>query len=129
MHSKRKFLHIKSLNKIMNYKPYFNVCGLLLVVSLIASFCNGHQMGKGKFESFNGYRYTEAKSMNDNETKSFFNLNRNRPPAHDTPASPCSCSKLMRVVPLAETVQIPLKLSKRSLWKLFMQIVPTFFFH
>lgn len=57
--------------------------------------CDAYQIGKGKFESYNGNRYTEAKSMDENSTKAFLNLNlsRNRPPAHDTPASPCSCSE------------------------------------
>lgn len=88
-------MKIEILEMKMHCKYFLNVGGLLLFVSLIASFSNGYQMGKGKFESFNGYRYTEAKSLNDNDTKSFFNMNRNRPPAHDTPASPCSCSKLL----------------------------------
>lgn len=70
--------------------------GLAVVfLSLISLSCGAYQSGKGKFVSFNGNRYTEAKSMDENNTKAFlgFGLNRNRPPAHDTPASPCSCSK------------------------------------
>jgi hypothetical protein len=77
----------------MHLKSRFNVCVLVMTASLAVTFTDGYQTGKGKFESYNGNRYTEAKSMSDNETKTFFNLNRNRPPAHDTPASPCSCSK------------------------------------
>jgi hypothetical protein len=69
---------------------------LLMSATLMVS-CSAYQIGKGKFESYNGNRYTEAKSMDENNTKAFLNLNlnlnRNRPPAHDTPASPCSCSK------------------------------------
>lgn len=81
------------MNKNKNSR--FNLFVLILAVSLSASLCAGYQIGKGKFESFNGNRYTEAKSMSDSEntTKTFFSLNRNRPPSHDTPASPCSCSK------------------------------------
>lgn len=72
-----------------------NVCILLVSATLVLT-CDAYQIGKGKFESYNGNRYTEAKSMDDNNTKAFLNLNRNRPPAHDTPASPCSCSKFIR---------------------------------
>lgn len=82
-----------------NKNSRFILCILILLVSLSASLCAGYQIGKGKFESFNGNRYTEAKSMSDSEnaTKTFFSLNRNRPPSHDTPASPCSCSKFRRI--------------------------------
>lgn len=78
----------------MSFKFRLSVSVLMmLVLSLAASISDAYQIGKGKFESFNGNRYTEAKSMTDNDTKAFFNVNRNRPPAHDTPASPCSCSE------------------------------------
>lgn len=77
----------------MSFKFRLSVSVLMLVVGLTASSSDAYQIGKGKFESFNGNRYTEAKSMNDNDTRAFFNVNRNQPPAHDTPASPCSCSE------------------------------------
>lgn len=75
----------------MRFKS-LDVC-LLVVISL--SFCCAYQNGRGKFVSYNGNRYTEARGLDEglNTTKAFFNQNRNRPPAHDTPASPCSCSK------------------------------------
>lgn len=78
----------------MHSKVFLNLCALLAIASIFGKLCDGYQVGKGKFESFNGNRYTEAKSISDNDTKAFFNMNRNRPPAHDTPASPCSCRKL-----------------------------------
>ncbi|CRL05275.1 CLUMA_CG018249, isoform A [Clunio marinus] len=61
--------------------------------SLLITSCWSYQgkVGKGKIQIYNGNRYTEAKSLKDNGTKTIFGLNRNRPPAHDTPASPCSC--------------------------------------
>lgn len=75
----------------MNLKPKL----VVVLLTILVLRCDAYQTGKGKFESYNGNRYTEAKSMDENNTKAFLNLNlnRNRPPAHDTPASPCSCSK------------------------------------
>ena len=76
----------------MNINYRLNI--FVVVVSAILTLsCEAYQSGKGKFVSYNGNRYTEGKSMDDNNTKLFLSLNRNRPPAHDTPASPCSCSK------------------------------------
>lgn len=88
----------------MHLKSCLNVSLLVL----FATMCDSYQIGKGKFESFNGNRYTDAKSMSDNDTKTFFSLNRNRPPAHDTPASPCSCSKLpWRIIGPTSEKRIP----------------------
>lgn len=109
----------------MHFKVFLNLCTLLIIASLFGKFCDGYQMGKGKFESYNGNRYTEAKSINDNgnDTKAFFNMNRNRPPAHDTPASACSCR---------EFISSYFRKNCRRVWlakrrKLFMQIDPTFY--
>ncbi|CAG9806448.1 unnamed protein product [Chironomus riparius] len=64
---------------------YFLIC-------LISASTASYQTGKGRFESINGNRYTDAKSMDENDTKFFLNRNRERmPPSHDTPASSCSC--------------------------------------
>lgn len=68
------------------------LCCIFVLVFIVA-FCDGYQVGKGKYESYNGNRNTELKSMNINDTKFFFNRNRNKPPSHDTPAAPCSCSE------------------------------------
>lgn len=65
---------------------------LLLTIALSLSLVVAYQSGKGKFVSLNGNRYTEAKSLDEDDNKTL-NVNRNRPPAHDTPASRCSCSK------------------------------------
>lgn len=83
----------------MNLNSRFSL--ILVFSSLFSLSCGAYQSGKGKFVSYNGNRYTEAKSMDDNETKTIlgFGLNRNRPPAHDTPASPCSCSKSWAKLP------------------------------
>lgn len=54
---------------------------------IVIACANGmNDVGKGKFESFNGYRYTEAKSLDDTEgTKLFLNrITERKPPAHDT---------------------------------------------
>lgn len=69
---------------------------LLLATISIAQITHGYQKsGFGRFESLNSNRYTEVKSAEENDTKLFFNRNRERmPPAHDTPASSCSCSEL-----------------------------------
>lgn len=74
----------------MHLKKFF------LILTTI-SIANGYQKsGYGRFESLNSNRYTEAKSIEEAEnTKLFLNRNRERsPPAHDTPASSCSCSEL-----------------------------------
>lgn len=101
----------------MNLNCRLNI--FVVVVSTILTLsCEAYQSGKGKFVSYNGNRYTEGKSMDDNNTKLFLSLNRNRPPAHDTPASPCSCSKFWQL-------QI---YEFHEKWILFMQIDPTFSF-
>lgn len=79
----------------------FQVC--LIVVGLLCLTCDGSiKAGKGKIESFNGNRFTEAKSISSSSSsqdglKTIFTATRNRvrpaPPAHDTPASSCSCRK------------------------------------
>ena len=57
---------------------YFLIC-------FISASTASYQTGKGRFESINGNRYTDAKSMDENDTKFFLNRNRERmPPAHDT---------------------------------------------
>lgn len=62
----------------MKYPIIFGT--LCLIMSTTA-----YQTGKGKFQSYNGNRYTEAKSLNDNGVKLFLNQNRERaPPSHDT---------------------------------------------
>lgn len=59
---------------------------LKLVLGLIiANVEASYESGKGRFESYNENRYTEAKSIDDNDSKFFLNRNRERmPPAHDT---------------------------------------------
>lgn len=75
----------------------FQLC--FVVVGLLCLTCDGSiHTGKGKIESFNGNRFTEAKSISqDGIVKTIFTSNRNRmrpaPPTHDTPASSCSCRK------------------------------------
>lgn len=74
----------------------FQVC--FIVVGVLCLTCDGSiKAGKGKIESFNGNRFTEAKSINNEGLKTIFTATRNRirpaPPAHDTPASSCSCRK------------------------------------
>lgn len=68
-----------------------------VVVLLCLSLCGGtiNSSGHGKFQTFNGNRFSDAKSISQNGLKSIFNRNRARPapPAHDTPASSCSCRK------------------------------------
>lgn len=57
---------------------YFLIC-------FVSASNASYQTGKGKFESLNGNRYTDAKSLDENDTKFFLNRNRERtPPAHDT---------------------------------------------
>lgn len=67
-----------------------------LILFTTFSIAHGYQKsGYGRFESLNSNRFTEAKSGEENDTKFFLNRNRERtPPAHDTPASSCSCSEL-----------------------------------
>jgi hypothetical protein len=67
---------------------------ILLLLTTI-TIAHGYQKsGFGRFESVNSNRYTEAKSIEENDTKLFLNRNRERtPPAHDTPASSCSCGE------------------------------------
>lgn len=63
------------------------------------SIVNGYQKigGYGRFESLNSNRYTDAKSIEDTDSKFFLNRNRERaPPVHDTPASSCSCSEFKK---------------------------------
>ena len=56
-----------------------------ILIYLVSVSTASYQIGKGKFESLNGNRYTDAKSMDENDTKFFLNRNRERmPPAHDT---------------------------------------------
>jgi hypothetical protein len=93
----------------MHLKSQLDVCVLVL---LTISFCNGYQVGKGKFESYNGNRYTEAKSLEENSTKTLFGLNRKSPPAHDTPASPCSCSKFPYDLAKKKQAQCEFRLKK-----------------
>lgn len=118
----------------MRLKSNLNVCALLIAVSLTLPLCIGYQaqFGRGKFESYNGNRYTEAKSLGDNGTKIFFGINRNRPPAHDTPASACSCSKFFGKGAAPKIVISSEFRSKGGdndgVWKSLMQIDPTFSF-
>jgi hypothetical protein len=67
-----------------------------IVFAILCLSCDGsiNASGKGKIQTYNGNRFTDAKSINQSGLK-FFNRNRARPqpPAHDTPASSCSCSK------------------------------------
>lgn len=75
----------------MHLKKFF------LVLTTI-SIASGYQKsgGHGRFESLNSNRYTEAKSVDETDSKLVFNRNRERaPPLHDTPASSCSCSELL----------------------------------
>ena len=61
------------------------VLRVYLLILLISAANTSYQIGKGKFESINGNRYTDAKSLDENDTKFFLNRNRERmPPAHDT---------------------------------------------
>ncbi|KAG5671026.1 hypothetical protein PVAND_001244 [Polypedilum vanderplanki] len=77
----------------MNVKYQIILCIILITFCITSLSAERNKIGKGKFEAYNGYRYTEAKSLDDaNGMKLFLNRNRERkPPAHDTPASACSC--------------------------------------
>lgn len=124
----------------MHLTTALNVCVLIALVIVSRSFCFGYQTGKGKFESFNGNRYTEAKSSEDTSTRLFFNRNRNTPPAHDTPASSCSCSKsglfylfififfFFRKFSFSYPKNSKIQSIALTVQALFMQIDPTFSF-
>jgi hypothetical protein len=68
----------------------FYLCIIVIQSKIILNFCYGFQTSAGKYESFGNRISNES----DNKKTIFQFLNRNRPPAHDTPASACDCSKI-----------------------------------
>lgn len=90
-----------------------------IIIILCLSFCDGsiNASGKGKIQTYNGNRFTDAKNINQSGVK-FFNRNRARPapPAHDTPASSCSCSKFFS---LGNTsIRSTIKYNKKFVWQI-----------
>lgn len=78
----------------------------ILASMFVAQICAySTSNGKGVYKTYNTKKSLTAVATKKESEKFIFNSMNNdnsRAPAHDTPASPCKCSKYLRIIAITE---------------------------
>lgn len=78
--------------KCVDYVPTL-IYLMIFVVNICTAFSTSN--GKGIYQTYNTKKFATSPAMKKESEKIFFGLtnDHSRAPSHDTPASPCTCSK------------------------------------